>query len=83
MNKEMIMDKSLGIGRRDNFKLTFRGEFFFYAILMRYMMKLYLVDETLFSWWNKYLRDFHFLIVTSKVIKIVNVYTNFNCSEYD
>lgn len=83
MNKEMIMDKSLGIGRRDNFKLTFRGEFFFYAILMRYMMKLYLVDETLFSWWNKCLRDFHFLIVTSKVIKIVNVYTNFNCSEYD
>ena len=49
MNKEMIMDKSLGIGRRDNFKLTFRGEFFFCATLMRYMMKLYLVDETLFS----------------------------------
>lgn len=32
MNKEMIMDKSLGIGRRDNFKLTFRGEFFFFAL---------------------------------------------------
>lgn len=41
MNKEMIMDKSLGIGRRDNFKLTFRGEFFFFL--------RYLVDETIFS----------------------------------
>lgn len=46
MNKEMIMDKSLGIGRRDNFKLTFRGEFFF----LRYIDALY--DETIFSWWN-------------------------------
>lgn len=61
------MDESLGIGRRDNFKLTFRGEFFF----------------ALFSWWNKFLRDFHFLIVTWKVIKTVNVYTNFNYSEHD